>query len=164
MNKHKNKISIILSWTAVLLWLVIIFSFSAQPATESDGLSKKVTKVIIETVDKVVQIDNDKKSTIDLIQKFDHIIRKCAHFTVYIVLGLLMMNALMRSGVKLFNAFLLAIVFCIAYATSDEIHQLFVPGRGPRATDVLIDSAGAFVGSGVYTLIYPRGVKFSKRK
>ena len=105
MNKRKNKniknkIAIILSWTAVFLWLVVIFSFSAQPATKSDGLSKKVTKVIIETVDKVIPIENGEKSTIDLVQKFDHIVRKYAHFTVYIVLGLLMMNATGRNGLN----------------------------------------------------------------
>jgi VanZ family protein len=42
----KNKIIIIFSWTAVLSWLVLIFYLSAQPAVVSDGLSKKVTKVI----------------------------------------------------------------------------------------------------------------------
>ena len=28
----------------------------------------------------------------------------------------------------------------------DETHQMFVPGRGPQVKDVMIDSAGAFMG------------------
>ncbi len=46
----KNKIIIILSWMGVLLWLVLIFCLSAQPAAESNGLSKKVTQFIIENI------------------------------------------------------------------------------------------------------------------
>ena len=33
-----------------------------------------------------------------------------------------------------------------AYAASDEFHQLFVPGRAGRVTDVLIDSGGVIFG------------------
>jgi VanZ family protein len=43
---NKNKTTIILSWTAVLLWLVLIFYLSSQLAEESNGLSKKVTEVL----------------------------------------------------------------------------------------------------------------------
>ncbi|MDK2946825.1 MAG: hypothetical protein PWQ85_1620, partial [Geotoga sp.] len=46
------------------MWLVLIFYLSAQPAAESDGLSKKVTEVIIDTVDRVVPLDTDGKPTI----------------------------------------------------------------------------------------------------
>jgi VanZ family protein len=44
-------------------------------------------------------------------------------------------------------------VFCVLYAVSDEVHQLFVPGRGAQVTDVLIDNAGAFVGIGIYEVL-----------
>lgn len=39
------------------------------------------------------------------------------------------------------------------YAASDEFHQLFVPGRSGRLTDVLIDSAGLLAGILVVCLI-----------
>jgi VanZ family protein len=148
-----NKTIIILSWTAVLLWLVLIFSLSAQPAEQSDELSKKVTEVIIETVDRVVPLETDEKPTIDLVERFNHIVRKYAHFSAYLVLGLLIMNALRRSGVRGFKAFMFSLLFCILYAVSDEIHQLFVPGRGAQVTDVLIDGAGSIVGIGMYGVV-----------
>ncbi|MFC1638541.1 VanZ family protein, partial [Patescibacteria group bacterium] len=37
---------------------------------------------------------------------------------------------------------LLALVFSFAYAVSDEIHQLFVPGRDGKLSDVGIDLIG----------------------
>ncbi|MEH7223204.1 VanZ family protein [Bacillus sp. JJ1566] len=39
------------------------------------------------------------------------------------------------------------------YAISDEIHQIFVPGRGPQVADVVIDSARAIAGIAMYMLI-----------
>jgi VanZ family protein len=142
----KNRITIILSWTAVLLWLVLIFSLSAQPAVESNGLSIKVAQLIIENVGRLVPLDIESNTITDLVLKFNHIVRKFAHFSIYFVLGLLVTNAFVRSGVRGFKAFIFSLVFCILYAVSDEVHQLFVPGRGAQVTDVLIDSLGALVG------------------
>ena len=46
---------------------------------------------------------------------------------------------------------------CLLYAASDEIHQAFVPGRGPSVFDVLLDFCGAVTGTvfllGIYKLI-----------
>jgi VanZ family protein len=80
-------------------------------------------------------------------------VRKYAHFTEYLILDILVLNALTVSGVRGFKGFIFSLVFCILYAISDEVHQLFVPGRGAQVTDVLIDSAGAFVGIGMYGVI-----------
>lgn len=70
----KNKIIIIFSWTAVLFWLVLIFYLSSQPAVESNGLSKNVTKVIVETVDKIVDLDEGKEE-VDLVETFMCIVK-----------------------------------------------------------------------------------------
>ncbi len=64
-----------------------------------------------------------------------------------------MLNALRRSGIRGFRGFILSLVFCILYAISDEVHQLFVPGRGAQVSDVLIDSLGAFLGIGMYKMV-----------
>ena len=47
----------------------------------------------------------------------------------------------------------LSFLVCVLYAISDEVHQLFVPGRGAQVKDVFIDSAGAIVGVGLYLII-----------
>jgi hypothetical protein len=42
--------------------------------------------------------------------------------------------------------------FAVAFAASDEWHQTFVPGRGGRVSDVLIDTCGALVATLYLTL------------
>lgn len=60
---------------------------------------------------------------------------KTAHFVEYFILaGLVRRAGLSRPA---------TVLFCLAYAVSDEWHQSFVPGRRPSALDVLIDGAGA---------------------
>lgn len=66
----------------------------------------------------------------------DFIIKKNAHFFEFFILFLLLYNALPKKNHHL--AFLIALL----YAFSDEIHQLFVPGRTASLRDVLIDSLG----------------------
>jgi len=53
-----------------------------------------------------------------------------------------------------FFTLIFSLIFCLFYAASDEIHQLFVPGRGAKATDVLIDGIGALIGIGLYKFIF----------
>ena len=134
----------IIPWLLVVLWMALIFYLSHQPATKSNGLSKGATEIILETVEKVApDVDVNKGN-------FNHILRKNAHFFAYLVLGILVANGLRRSGVIGYRAIGIAILICILYAISDEVHQLFVPGRGGQVKDVLIDSAGAVVGIGMY--------------
>ena len=40
------------------------------------------------------------------------------------------------------------------YAASDEIHQLFVPGRSGQLSDVILDSAGALAGVAAFTVLW----------
>lgn len=39
-----------------------------------------------------------------------------------------------------------SLIIGIVYASSDEIHQCFTPGRGPLLTDIIIDTMGVFLG------------------
>ena len=75
-----------------------------------------------------------------------HFIRKNAHFFIYLILGVLVKNALNSSGIMDFKAIGIGLVICVGYAFSDEIHQLVVPGRGGQLSDVVIDSCGAGLG------------------
>jgi len=134
----------ILSWTAVILWMVLIFNLSSQVAEQSNELSTGITEVIVKTVEKVAP-----QAKFD-VTSFNNILRKNAHFFAYLVLGILVLNALRRSGVTGTRSIALALGICVLYALSDEVHQLFVPGRGGQVTDVFIDSAGASVGVGLY--------------
>ena len=45
------------------------------------------------------------------------------------------------------RAALFAIAVGVTYAVTDEIHQMFVPGRSAEAADLLADSAGVMLGT-----------------
>lgn len=84
----KSKILIITSWTAVILWMLVIFCFSAQNADQSSGTSggfaKFLAKILYRDFNTI-----DKPSQDILINKCQFIVRKTAHFTVYATLGIL---------------------------------------------------------------------------
>ncbi len=83
-------------------------------------------------------------------EKWHHVIRKCAHFTEYAVLGMIAWRAIhydtSQTVANSARSFRLAILFCALYASSDEFHQSFVPDRQPAVTDVMIDTSGAACG------------------
>lgn len=79
-----------------------------------------------------------------------HFVRKNAHFFIYFVLGILVLRVLRVSKFPGNKDLGLALLICVIYAICDELHQLFVPGRGAQVKDVFIDSAGAFVGIWIY--------------
>lgn len=144
------------SWITVILWMSVIFYLSHQPAVTSKKLSQEVTEVIVETIQKVTSEKNLNKNS------WNHVVRKHAHFFAYFVLGLLVIHAVENKhtsrAVQSQNIrcrskyFLIAVAVCVVYAVSDEIHQLFVPGRGAQVTDVMIDSVGSVFGIGLYLL------------
>ena len=76
-------------------------------------------------------------------------VRKLAHFTEYLVLSLLLYRALRAGQRSRFAAACSAVAFAGAYAISDELHQMIVPGRTAAAADCLIDVSGAAAGQGL---------------
>ncbi|KMJ59063.1 VanZ family protein [Bacillus sp. LL01] len=137
----------ILSWGSVLGWMALIFYLSAQHAEQSANLSGGITDAVKVFVDQVAPESNIN------IESLSYFVRKNAHFFAYLLLGLFSLNALRRSGVTLGKSAALAFTISVLYAISDEVHQLFVPGRIGQVSDVLLDSAGALVGIGLYLLV-----------
>jgi VanZ family protein len=71
------------------------------------------------------------------------VVRKLGHVLGYLVLTLLLLRALRRSGASF--AVPVAMAAALAYAVSDEWHQSFVPGRTATPHDVAIDGIGIAV-------------------
>lgn len=137
-------------WIPVAVWMLIIFILSAQPASASNSLSRGVTKIIVETVGKIIPLDIEMSTLNDIVSQFNHFVRKLAHFSSYAILGVLISFALSRNGVIGKRAFIISLAICAIYAASDELHQLYVPGRGCQFKDVVIDTVGAIAGTSVY--------------
>jgi len=145
----KQKLHIVLSWTAVVIWMIVIFMLSAQQGTESSHLSDRVAEIVIEKVKVLIPQNADTGTATSFVWTLKLFLRKSAHFAEYFILGVLVMNAMKAGEMPDLRAFILALLFCVLYAASDELHQYFVPGRDARATDVLIDSIGALAGIGI---------------
>jgi len=126
-------------WLLVVAWMGVIFYFSSKPANESD----KQSLLIINSIN---QILNELSIKVQLIfEQWNFSIRKLAHLTEYAILGILLYNAFRVSRVEK-NLIPYSLLICMIYAITDEIHQLFVPGRTGKIVDVGVDSLGGVLG------------------
>lgn len=131
--KIKKIISIIL----VILWMGLIFKMSSYNGIDSGNQSG----FIVNFIANIFNINN-----LDIIS---FIVRKIAHLSEYLILGILVHNLIKNYNKKTF----IAILICIIYAISDEIHQIFVPGREFKLLDICIDSIGSIIGIYMYKYI-----------
>ena len=135
MNNRSVKAHIVLT----VFVMVFIFIHSAMPGDVSGAESD----VLVRLIASVTGLDPGPMGLI---------VRKAAHFTEFMALGIcLSLNArdwADQRDRKYPDIGLLAIIWALgtAYAVTDEIHQLFVPGRACALADVFIDSAGVLAG------------------
>ncbi len=128
----------------LLCTFYIIFGFSSQDGETSGTLSRKITENILKISDKYNMLEDEQKN--EVLEKTETIIRKLAHFSIYTVVGLLLMGLLTTYKIKDKWRILLSLLIGIIYAVSDEFHQSFSPGRTPSIKDVGIDTLGVIVG------------------
>lgn len=133
------------SWIPAIIMAFVIAGFSGQDSTQSQGLSGRVAAFIVDAADGLGIIDADDETRLDFIGKLQYPIRKGAHMTEYAVFTLTVMFAFFVCGVRGGMLYVLSVLVTIVYAASDEIHQLFVPGRSGQVKDVLIDTFGGIL-------------------
>lgn len=129
----------VLSIGLVIFWMGFIFSFSQSNGTESGSLSEEVLTKVIEVVS---DIEPGSKKMEELVSVLSFPFRKCAHFFIYFVLGILVMNAFLSFGIVK-RISIIAVIMCILYAISDEVHQMFVSDRSGNINDMLLDSSAS---------------------
>ena len=125
--------------------MALIFSMSAQKATESDKTSGNMIKSVLSVI--YPGFDGlSEESKAELISSFQFIARKTAHFSLYAILGLLsFLTVISYRNLKFGLRTALSAAICLLYAASDEVHQLFVPGRSGEIRDVCIDFCGSLL-------------------
>lgn len=137
----------------VILWMMMIFLLSNEEAVKS---SKKSDGLIIKTVElftgKSLSVQEKEK----VLKYLVFPVRKCAHLSLYLILGILVISLLREYMVINIRVVILSLLISFLYACSDEIHQLFVPGRSGEVRDVLIDTLGACLGVSFYYLVYKK--------
>ena len=157
MMAFKNPRQVIFAILTVL-WMIVIFSFSAKPGNESEEQSIKAGMIVCHMFVPGYE-DLSEQQQIDMAQAIDHPVRKTAHATEYAMLAGLVLGAVTVSIIRWKNV-LTAISVSVLYAATDEFHQLFVPARSGQVKDVLIDGSGAVIGTliicGIYYLVHKR--------
>lgn len=112
---YDHKISkFVIFWLPVILWMCVIFMFSAHPTGSASQVHWQ-----------------------------DFVVKKMAHITEYAILTVLLFRAFRSTGMQKRQAAKYALVLAVIYAATDEFHQSFTPGREPTIRDVIIDTIGA---------------------
>lgn len=142
--------------------MLFIFIQSALPGDTSGAESGWIVCVVSRLIAAVTSRSPDSMTV-------DFAVRKMAHFTEFAILGACLMQNTMdwwsekavelrklrdRSPdgdpvheLKARQLWSLAWILSIAYAITDELHQIFVDGRSCQIRDVCIDAAGAGLGA-----------------
>jgi VanZ family protein len=120
--KKRDVGTLLRAWLPALLWMGLIFFVSSQP-----NLPRHPD------------------------ERADLILKKASHVVEYGALVILLRRALAKTSQTNFPAGW-AFLFSLLYAISDEMHQLFVPGRKGKPLDVAFDALG-----GVLALLLIRG-------
>ncbi len=150
-NKHKKiELKVFIYWMVVVLYLAMIFYFSAQDGTKSHEVSAGLLHYIFRIASLLPEKIFNFLS--GLFKHYEFLLRKAAHFTEYFILSLIFYRAMIVSGVKVKKSFIITFIFCFLYAVSDEVHQIFVPGRAFAIRDIIIDTSGAALGLGIIAL------------
>ena len=135
-----------LSFVPAIIMMCLIFGFSGQDANTSSELSYKVGVKVFTVANETLDKGWTRKQIERLSRQSQFYIRKTAHFTEYLLLGVSVAFPLYVYGLRGIWLVIFAGGFCITFAGLDEFHQSFVAGRSPQKRDVVIDSCGVLIG------------------
>ncbi len=123
----------------IIVLMILIFWFSSRNADESSNQSGLLLKIALDLTPELKKVD---------ISTLEHFLRKGAHMFEYFVLCILSVTYILTFGKARKNRkwLLMALLVCLFYASTDEFHQRFVPGRWGCVTDVCVDLTGVTIG------------------
>lgn len=152
-EKYNKKIDIVIkviSFILLISWMGLVFYFSSEVGNESSTTSGN-------TIRKIITFFNDDIKVEELnyiVEIYQPLVRKMAHFTLYTVGGFLIFNFINKFKISKLKKIIISILIGVIYAITDEIHQYFVPGRSSKLLDVIIDSGGIIVGVLIFIILF----------
>lgn len=160
--KRRNKWAIF-GFFGVILIMVILFHSSSQPYSQQ-SLVPTIEKLLPghpfeSQLEKIAFPYGGSEVSVKQMgyAKFlEFFLRKGAHFLTYFIMGLCLFVSTNATSRKPRFAFLVAALLSLAFAASDEFHQMLTGDRTPLVQDVLLDFIGAICGALV-------GSRFSKK-
>ena len=130
--------------TLLIYTFISIFNFSSQNGEQSSSLSKKIARKCIDFFPNTKDASEEEKT--EMVESCQFLIRKLAHFSIYMCVGLFIMTFVSTYNIESKLKFFISIFIGFLYAVSDEIHQGFIPERSPSFFDVIIDTFGTLSG------------------
>ena len=144
----KIKIIRIILLVILIADLAFIFHNSAQNSTSSSSASNSVSGVVAPVVvPNYKEMDEEEKKV--AVISLNAVIRELAHMVQFMPLGFSGFLLLMTLPIKGRWAYLripVTLAFGFICALSDEIHQIFSPGRTFQLFDIGMDMLGVAVG------------------
>lgn len=122
--------------------MVLIFKFSSSNGEDSTKQSMGLIGKTIGVIAEIINPDITEEEKLVLYEKYHVPVRKLAHISEYFILCLLVCMFLCTYNISYKKIIVYSFIFCFLYACSDEVHQLYVPGRSGNIKDVFIDSIG----------------------
>ena len=162
-KKNTARMKSTIAGILALMWMCVIFAFSAQTKEESGAVSEGLSYRMINSTGRLLHLNIDEEKIREIANAIDFYVRKGAHMTEYAILAILLCVWLGRWQMSRTRLVCMAGTFTSLYACSDEFHQLFVEGRAGRVSDVLIDSAGAVLGLALFLFIRRCTNKITKK-
>lgn len=129
-----------------LLWMCVIFAFSAQEKEESSAVSEAFSYRVVNSTGLLFHLHLDEEELRRIADAIESGVRKTAHMTEFGILSVLLYVWLGKWQAATGKRMAFAAILSMLYAVSDELHQLLVPGRAGSVRDVMIDSTGAILG------------------
>ncbi len=123
---------------------ILIFSFSNENGKASNKTSDKVVNSVINVYENIKDTEISKERRVEIVDKTRVLVRKLAHFSLYFILGMLIY--ILLTTFNLNHPIILAILFALFYASTDEFHQLFIEGRTSSVLDIFLDTFGSLIG------------------
>jgi len=131
-------------WWPAIVWAVVIGSFST-----SGFSSDSTARFIIPFLHWLLPFAPQR-----ILLRLHHLIRKGAHVGEYFILSLLIVRSIRAGRREVHLAWAAATIAIVAaYATLDEWHQGFAPGRDVEVSDILLDTSAAVVAQGFIFLL-----------
>lgn len=152
-EKQTMKVLRYLAGILAVVWMCVIFAFSAQSKEESSVVSESLSYRMVSSTGHFFHWNLDDEQLREIADTIEYFVRKTAHMAEFGILSVLIFIWLGLWEMGLFRRGAIAFFTTAFYGASDEFHQLFVPGRAGRVSDVMIDSSGALVGVILFMLL-----------
>ena len=135
-----------------MAWMIFIFCMSAKDATKSGKMSGGLIRRIAPLINHKFHLLDEVAQT-TFVESLQDVVRTLAHFFEFTLLGVLSFFSFRFTLNCRKKGVIYGVLMGWLYALSDEIHQIFVPGRTFQLKDILVDCGGILLGASAAFLL-----------